>query len=61
MNVNKFTEQQAEQERQKYVTFNDTMLRIWQEQITRSVSSKRGRCSRLRKPCLSVQMAASLS
>ena len=32
---NKITEQQALQERQKFVTaFNDTMLRIWQEQIT---------------------------
>ena len=29
------TEQQAQQEREKFVTaFNDTMLRIWQEQIT---------------------------
>ena len=35
MNGNKPTEQQALQERQKFVTaFNDTMLRIWQEQIT---------------------------
>ena len=32
---NRITEQQALQERQKFVTaFNDTMLRIWQEQIT---------------------------
>ena len=30
-----FTEQQALQERQKFVSaFNDTMLRIWQKQIT---------------------------
>ena len=29
------TQQQAQQEREKYVTaFNDTMLKIWQEQIT---------------------------
>jgi len=36
MNGNKpTTEQQAQQEREKFVTaFNDTMLRIWQEQIT---------------------------
>ena len=35
MNGNKPTEQQALQERQKFVSaFNDTMLRIWQEQIT---------------------------
>ena len=35
MNGNKSTEQQALQERQKFVTaFNDTMLKIWQEQIT---------------------------
>lgn len=35
MNGNKPTEQQAQQEREKFVTaFNDTMLRIWQEQIT---------------------------
>ena len=35
MNGNRITEQQALQERQKFVTaFNDTMLRIWQEQIT---------------------------
>ena len=35
MNGNKPTEQQALQERQKFVTaFNDTMLKIWQEQIT---------------------------
>ena len=32
---NRITEQQALQERQKFVTaFNDTMLRIWQEQIS---------------------------
>ena len=32
---NRITEQQALQERQKFVSaFNDTMLRIWQEQIT---------------------------
>lgn len=30
-----FTEQQAIEERQKYVTaFNDTMVKIWKEQIT---------------------------
>lgn len=30
-----FTEQQAVEERQKYVAaFNDTMIRIWKEQIT---------------------------
>ena len=30
------TEQQAIEERQKYVTaFNDTMIKIWKEQITR--------------------------
>ena len=35
MNGNKPTEQQALHERQKFVTaFNDTMLKIWQEQIT---------------------------
>ena len=35
MNGNKPTEQQALQESQKFVTaFNDTMLKIWQEQIT---------------------------
>mgnify|MGYP007056184492 CR=1 FL=1 len=35
MNGNKPTEQQALQERQKFVTaFNDIMLKIWQEQIT---------------------------
>ena len=36
MNGNKPpTEQHAQQEREKFVTaFNDTMLRIWQEQIT---------------------------
>ena len=35
MNGNKPTEQQALQERQKFVTaFNDTMIKIWQEQIT---------------------------
>lgn len=36
MNGNKpTTEQQAQQEREKFVmAFNDTMLRIWQEQIT---------------------------
>ena len=29
------TEQQAIEERQKYVTaFNDTMIKIWKEQIT---------------------------
>ena len=33
-NGNRITEQQALQERQKFVSaFNDTMLRIWQEQI----------------------------
>ena len=32
---NRITEQQALRERQKFVSaFNDTMLRIWQEQIT---------------------------
>ena len=31
---NRITEQQALQERQKFVTaFNDTMIKIWQEQI----------------------------
>ena len=36
MNGNKPpTEQQAQQEREKFVmAFNETMLRIWQEQIT---------------------------
>ena len=35
MNGNNITEQQALQERLLFVTaFNDTMLRIWQEQIT---------------------------
>ncbi len=36
MNGNKPpTEQQAQQEREKFVTaFNDTMIKIWQEQIT---------------------------
>jgi len=35
MNGNKPTEQQVLQERQKFVTaFNDTMIKIWQEQIT---------------------------
>ena len=35
MSEAKFSEQQAQQERQKFVTaFNDTMLRIWREQIT---------------------------
>ena len=35
MNGNNITEQQAFQERQKFVNaFNDTMLKIWQEQIT---------------------------
>ena len=35
MSEAKLTEQQAQQEREKFVTaFNDTMLRIWQEQIT---------------------------
>ena len=34
-NGNNITEQQALEERRKWVTaFNDTMLRIWQEQIT---------------------------
>ena len=34
-NGNSITEQQALEERRKWVTaFNDTMLRIWQEQIT---------------------------
>ena len=29
------TQQQAQQEREKYVlAFNDTMIKIWQEQIT---------------------------
>lgn len=32
---NNITEQQAQKEREKYVNgFNDTMLKIWQEQIT---------------------------
>ena len=35
MNGNNITEQQAFQERQKFVNaFNDTMIKIWQEQIT---------------------------
>lgn len=35
MNGNKITEQQAQKEREKFVTaFNDTMIKIWQEQIT---------------------------
>ena len=35
MNGNNITEQQAQKEREKFVTaFNDTMIRIWQEQIT---------------------------
>lgn len=35
MNGNNITEQQAQKEREKFVTaFNDTMLKIWQEQIT---------------------------
>ena len=35
MSEAKLNEQQALQERQKFVTaFNDTMLKIWQEQIT---------------------------
>ena len=33
--MNGITQQQAQQEREKYVmAFNDTMLKIWQEQIT---------------------------
>ena len=35
MNGNNITEQQAQKEREKFVTaFNDTMIRIWQEHIT---------------------------
>jgi hypothetical protein len=35
MNGNNITEQQAQKEREKFVTaFNDTMIKIWQEQIT---------------------------
>ena len=35
MNGNNITEQQAQKEREKFVTaFNDTMVKIWQEQIT---------------------------
>ncbi len=35
MNGNNITEQQAFEERQRWVNaFNDTMLKIWQEQIT---------------------------
>ena len=35
MNGNNITEQQALKEREKFVTaFNDTMIKIWQEQIT---------------------------
>ena len=35
MNGNSITEQQAQKEREKFVTaFNDTMIKIWQEQIT---------------------------
>jgi len=35
MNGNNITEQQAQKEREKFVTFiNDTILKIWQEQIT---------------------------
>ena len=35
MNGNNITEQQAQKEREKFVTaFNDTMLKIWKEQIT---------------------------
>ena len=35
MNGNNITEQQALEERQRWVNgFNDTMLKIWQEQIT---------------------------
>ena len=33
--VQQITEKQAIEERQKYVTaFNDTMIKIWKEQIT---------------------------
>ena len=33
--TNRITEQQAQKEREKFVTaFNDTMIKIWQEQIT---------------------------
>ena len=35
MNGNNITEQQAQKEREMFVTaFNDTMIKIWQEQIT---------------------------
>lgn len=35
MNGNNITEEQAQKEREKFVTaFNDTMIKIWQEQIT---------------------------
>ena len=35
MNGNNITEQQAQKEREKFVTaFNNTMIKIWQEQIT---------------------------
>lgn len=35
MNGNNITEQQAQKEREKFVSaFNDTMIKIWQEQIT---------------------------
>ena len=35
MNGNNITEQQAQKEREKFVTaFNDTMIKIWQEHIT---------------------------
>lgn len=35
MNGNNITEQQAQKEREKFVTaFNDTMVKIWKEQIT---------------------------
>lgn len=35
MNGNNITEEQAQKEREKFVTaFNDTMVKIWQEQIT---------------------------
>ena len=35
MTGNNITEQQAQKEREKFVTaFNDTMVKIWQEQIT---------------------------
>ena len=33
--IQQFTEQEAIEERQKYVSaFNDTMIKIWKEQIT---------------------------